>query len=205
MTTLPPITPTNISEIQQFRQVIEQKVKAKLQEISQTTQLDLKRAYLGTITKISSTQINLDSKDKNRVINLDTSTVYLNNKSTKIKITDLKVGQEILTIGLLDDQKNLSAKRIIITPLKSTQNLKTTVYGQVVDISTTSSVIALIPVSNKNTQYQIKTDAKNLQILSKTGDKLTLKDIAKGKKIIVITTSSPTSNQTLPAEKIIVL
>lgn len=203
--TLPTPTPTTTSEIQKFREVIQEKVKAKLQEINQTDELDLKRGYLGTITKISPTEINLDSKDKNRVINLDTSTVYLNNKSIKIKPTDLKVGQEILAIGLLDDQNNLTAKRIIITVPKSIENLKTVILGQVVDVSTMYSLIALIPINNKNTQYQVKTDTKNIQILSKDGVKLTLKDITKGKKIIVISTSSPISGQTLSAEKIIVL
>jgi len=65
--------------------------------------------------------------------------------------------------------------------------------------------MAIIPISNKNTQYQVKTDTKNLQIISKTGEKLTLKDISKGKKIIVISTSVSPSGQTLTAEKIVVM
>ncbi|PJC80383.1 hypothetical protein CO009_02110, partial [Candidatus Shapirobacteria bacterium CG_4_8_14_3_um_filter_35_11] len=143
--------------------------------------------------------------DKNRTIILSPNTVYLNNKSIKIKSTDLKIGQEILVIGVLDDQQNLSAKRIIVTTIKSSQNLKTIVLGQVIDISTMYSLMAIIPISNKNTQYQVKTDTKNLQIISKTGEKLTLKDISKGKKIIVISTSVSPSGQTLTAEKIVVM
>jgi len=198
-------TPTITSEIQKFREIIQEKVKAKLQEINQEVQTDPKRGYIGTITKIESTQISLSTKDKNRTIILSPNTVYLNNKSIKIKSTDLKIGQEILVIGVLDDQQNLSAKRIIVTTIKSSQNLKTIVLGQVVDISTMYSLMAIIPISNKNTQYQVKTDTKNLQIISKTGEKLTLKDISKGKKIIVISTSVSPSGQTLTAEKIVVM
>jgi len=198
-------TPTVTSEIQKFREIIQEKVKAKLQEINQEVQTDPKRGYIGTITKIESTQISLSTKDKNRTIILSPNTVYLNNKSIKIKSTDLKIGQEILVIGVLDDQQNLSAKRIIVTTIKSSQNLKTIVLGQVIDISTMYSLMAIIPISNKNTQYQVKTDTKNLQIISKTGEKLTLKDISKGKKIIVISTSVSPSGQTLTAEKIVVM
>ena len=198
-------TPTITSEIQKFREIIQEKVKAKLQEINQEVQTDPKRGYIGTITKIESTQISLSTKDKNRTIILSPNTVYLNNKSIKIKSTDLKIGQEILVIGVLDDQQNLSAKRIIVTTIKSSQNLKTIVLGQVIDISTMYSLMAIIPISNKNTQYQVKTDTKNLQIISKTGEKLTLKDISKGKKIIVISTSVSPSGQTLTAEKIVVM
>ena len=198
-------TPTITSEIQKFREIIQEKVKAKLQEINQEVQTDPKRGYIGTITKIESTQISLNTKDKNRTIILSPNTVYLNNKSIKIKSTDLKIGQEILVIGVLDDQQNLSAKRIIVTTIKSSQNLKTIVLGQVIDISTMYSLMAIIPISNKNTQYQVKTDTKNLQIISKTGEKLTLKDISKGKKIIVISTSVSPSGQTLTAEKIVVM
>jgi len=198
-------SPTTTSEIQQFRQVIEQKVKAKLQEINQTTSTDSKRGYLGTITKIDLDKINLDTKNKNQSINLNTDTLFFNAKSTKIKSTDLKVGQEVLAIGLLDDQNNLLTKRVIVTIPKSNQNLKTTIYGQVVDVSTMYSLLALIPLSNKNTQYQVKTDTKNIQIISKTGEKLALKDITKGKKIIIISTSAVIASQTITAEKIIVL
>jgi len=198
-------TPTITSEIQKFREIIQEKVKTKLQEINQKVQTNPKRGYIGTITKIESTQISLSTKDKNRTIILSPNTVYLNNKSIKIKSTDLKIGQEILVIGVLDDQQNLSAKRIIVTTIKSSQNLKTIVLGQVIDISTMYSLMAIIPISNKNTQYQVKTDTKNLQIISKTGEKLTLKDISKGKKIIVISTSVSPSGQTLTAEKIVVM
>lgn len=198
-------SPTETSEIQKFREVIQEKVKAKLQEISQTSTTDPKRGYLGTITKINSDQINLDTPEKNRSIIFDTDTVFLNTKSSKIKNTDLKVGQEVLAIGLLDSQNKLTAKRVMVTVPKSNQNLKNTIYGQVVDISTMYSLVAVIPSSNKNTQYQIKTDTKNLQILSKNGDKLTIKDITKGKKIIVVSTSASLSGQTLTAEKIIVM
>ena len=116
-----------------------------------------------------------------------------------VNITPLKV------IGIVDENNNLTAKRIIVTTIKSSQNLKTIILGQVVDVSTMYSLIALIPQSNKNAQYQVKTDTKNIQILSKTGEKLTLKDITKGKKIIVITTSASPSGQNVSAEKIIVM
>jgi len=45
-------TPTVTSEIQKFREIIQEKVKAKLQEINQEVQTDPKHGYIGTITKI---------------------------------------------------------------------------------------------------------------------------------------------------------
>lgn len=198
-------TPTTTSEIQKFREVIQEKVKAKLQEINQVTITDPKRGYLGTITIIDTDKINIDTKDKNHSVYFSPDTVFLNTKSTKIKSTNLKVGQEILAIGILDNQDIFTAKRIIVVTPQSIQNTKTVIYGQVVDVSTIYPLIAMIPLSNKNTQYQVKTDSKTIQILSKSGDKLTIKDITKGKKIIVISVAPPVSGQSLTAEKIIVL
>lgn len=201
----PTATPTTTSEIQKIREVIQEKVKAKLQEINQNVSTDPKRGYFGTITKIDSNSIDIETKNQKINVTLIPDTVFLNLKSSKIKSTDLKVGQEILAIGKIDDHNNFTAKRIIISSSKSINNPKTIILGQVVDFSTTYSLIALIPISDKNTQYQIKTDTKNLQILSKTGEKLTIKDITKGKKIIIISIAPPVSGQSLTAEKIIVL
>lgn len=206
-TATPSISPsvTSTSEIQKFREEVTARVKATLQNIGQVNPSDFKRGYLGTITKIDSNKIYLDTPNKNIIAEFNEETAFINAKSSKIKSTDLKVGQEVLTIGTIDDQNNFSAKRIIITTPKSTNNQKTVINGQVVDVSTMYSLIAMIPSSNKNTQYQIKSDTKGLQIISKTGSKLTIKDITKGKKIIIIFPSSPIAGQSLTAEKIIVM
>lgn len=198
-------TTTTASEIQKFREVIQEKVKAKLQEIGQTKTADPKRGFFGSITKISTTVINIDTKDKNYQLNITPDTVYLNSKSSKIKVTDLKVGQEIIAIGLLNDSGSLDTKRIVVTTSKEVKNTKVTVFGQIVDKSDMYSLIEMIPSSNKNIQYQIKGDTKNIQILSKDGSKMTIKDITKGKKVIVIFPVNPVTSTPQAAEKIIVM
>lgn len=204
--TLPPPSPTitPTSEIQKIRQVIQEKVSRKLQQISQG-KTDPKRAITATIVKIENNTLSFDTPSLIKKATVDNTTVYIGLKQNKIKFSDLKIGQEILIIGFLDENQQFTIKRLILTPQKSFQNPHLIIFGQVVDISTSSPVFVIIPYSNKNSQYQVKYTANKTKILRQTGQKTSLESIKIGQKIAVVATADPLSRQSLISVKIIVL
>jgi len=198
----PTIPPT--SEIQKIRQVIQEKVSKKLQQISQG-ETDPKKAITATIIKIQNNTLIFDTPSLIKKATVDDTTIYIGLKQNKIKFSDLKTGQEILAIGFLDENQQLTIRRLILTSKKSYQNPNLIIFGQIVDISTSSPVFVVIPYSNKNSQYQIKYVANKTEFLSKIGQKITLKSIKKGQKVAVVATADPLSRQSLVSIKIITL
>ncbi|HWS49141.1 MAG TPA: hypothetical protein VN174_03785 [Candidatus Methanoperedens sp.] len=197
-------TPTNTTgdDIQKFREVIQQKVKEKLQEISQDkTILNPKKAYLGTITEINDNLLKIDSKTKIYEFTISDDATFVNLKQTRIKKTDLKVGQDVLVLSLTKDTITLAKKIIIVDPSKLTNN-KNVTLGKIADISPTTSVLVLIPTNNKNRELQIKTDTKT-EIIDKNNKTIKFSDLKKGQKIVCVYTNS--QNATYPAQKIIAL
>ena len=193
-------TVSTASEIQQLREVIQQKVKEKLQEINQGPVENTKKAYFGTITEFTSTSLKISTKTQTLTFVLDNSTTYINLKQNKIKNTDLKVGQNVLVLSLKQDANTIIARRLILIDPQKLQNSKITVVGKIADISTTSPIFILIPINNKNQELQIKTDSKTVFLT--LGNKIIKStDLKKGQKIIC--TYGPSVNSTYPAVQIV--
>jgi len=203
LATAGPTTPPS-SEIQKIRQVIQEKVSQKLKEITQG-ETDPKKAITATIAKIENDTLSFDTPSLIKKATVDDTTIYIGLKQNKIKFSDLKIGQEILAIGLLDKNQQLAIKRLILTPQKSFQNPNQIIFGRVVDISTSSPILVVIPYSNKNSQYQIKYTVGKTKILRQTGQKASLESIKIGQKIAVVATADPLSHQSLVSIKIITL
>lgn len=187
------------SEIQNIREVIQQKVLEKLEQIREPVTENPRKAYLGSITEITDTKIIIDTKNQLREFILAEDSVYIGSKQTKIKRADLKVGQDVLVLSLNKDTL-IYAKRILVTDPKKIQNHKTVVLGQIADISKSSPIFVLIPTNNKNRDLQIKILATT-EIYSKDGKKIKDTDLKKGQKIICIYDSS--LSPTFPALEIV--
>ena len=196
-------TPTNSTgdEIQKIREVIQQKVKDKLQEISQIQASNPKKAYLGVITEITETTLKIDSKTKIFEFTFSEDASFINLKLNKIKKTDLKVGQDVLVLSIAKDDIVYSKKVIVVDPTKL-QNNKNVTLGKIADISTTTSVLVLIPINNKNRELQIKSD-NSTEIITRENKVLKFSDLKKGQKVVCIYTNG--QNSTYPALKIITL
>lgn len=194
-------TPSPESDIQKLREVIQQKVQQKLQEISGIEVENPKKAYLGTITKIVNKNLSLDSKGQKYEFIISEDATFVNLKQNKITITDLKEGQNILVLSLAKDEI-IFAKRILIVDPTKLENNKNIALGKIADISTTTSVFVLIPINNNNRELQMKIDSKT-EIVTKNNKSLKLTDIKKGQKIVCIYTNG--QNSTYPALKIIIL
>jgi len=87
-----------------LREVIQQKVQQKLQEIGGEEKINPKKAYLGTITKLEKNNLSLDSNGQKYEFVISEDATFVNQKQMKIKITDLKEGQNVLVLTLAKDK-----------------------------------------------------------------------------------------------------
>lgn len=201
VTPIPPSpTPQNFDEIQKVRDVVQQKVMEKLQQITQPTLTQ--KGIIGKIIQIDSATFTLEFQNNLSVVTFNTDTVFIDQKRNKITVSQLKVGQDILVLGIQQSSSVFLGKRIVVTDLTAIENVPLVVIGKIVDISKTSPVFSLIPTKNKNAQYQVKTDVKS-EIINSKSNKITVVDLKSGHKIIVILTPDPKMAKTYYASKIV--
>ena len=163
------------------------------------------KSFFGNITKIDEDVITITYKGQTQLIQTSEETVYIDLKRNKSKLTNFKVGQEILAMGYLKEDQSLDCKRIVATELKSVVNDNQTITGQIVDISKETSIFTLTPNYNKNNPFQLKTDSKT-KIVNLLNKAITSSQaITNGNKIITIIRPDPKMAKTFYASKIIVL
>lgn len=180
--------------------LIQQKVKEKLNLIA--TPSAKPKSFVGTITKIDDQQIDISYKNQSQTVSIDPEATYIDTKRRKSKLSDFKVGQDIIAMGYLNQQSQISGKRIVAIDLKSIENQKEVVLGKIVDISQSSPIMTIIPVKNKNTQYQITNDSYT-KILDKDNNKIKSTDISVGHKVIAVIKPDPKITNTFYVSKII--
>jgi len=196
-----PQTETN-ENIQKIRQAVEEKVKEKLASIT-TSVSSGKKGFVGDIKKIDQNQITINFRNQDFLLEVNSDTVFIDEKRNKTSLDKLSEGQSILAMGYLDDSSPiLDTKRLIILPSESFQPKQHIIIGSIADISVSSSVLVLIPLNNKDLQYQIKTDNKTVTLTPdlKTSKISTLEN---GQKIIAVFSPTDTNNKTYYAHKII--
>lgn len=202
----PTPTPTTTDEIQKIRQAIQEKVKEKLQQInnqnSPVTTTDSKRAIIGTLIQSTPSQITLDYRSATTNVNIGPDTIVIDLNRNKTKLANLKIGQDLLVLGILNDQNIIDAKRIVFSDLKTITNPTQTIVGHIVDISRSSPIFVLIPSSNKNLQYQLKNDSKTI-IVDSNNKTLDTKSLITGQRVIAIVKVDPKSTKTLTVLKLI--
>lgn len=167
-------------------EMVQQKVKTMLgQNDAQNTVSTNPQSQFGTISQISDSQITINYQNQTKIIIITLDTTFIDAKKNKIKIANIKVGQDILAMGYLDQSNNLAAKRIVVIDLKTIVNNNEIILGKIVDISQSSPIFSLTSIKNKENTYQIKTDTKT-QIFDQNNNKLTLNKLKSGQKIVVI-------------------
>lgn len=200
-------TPSTISDkIEDVKGIVKQIVKSTSGEDDITeTVSDNPKSFFGNITQINDNTITINYKSQNQLIEVSDETVYVDLKRNKSKLTNFKVGQEILAMGYLNGDKSLDCKRIVATEMKSVVNNNQTITGQIVDNSKETSIFTLSPNYNKNSPFQIKTDSKT-DFVDINNEKITsTKVIINGKKIIAIISPDAKLAQTFYATKVIIL
>jgi len=194
----------NLTE--EVRQMVAKKVK-EIQENdtdSSPVSTNIPKAIVGTISKIEKNKITVTDKNNSKIITTTEDTVFIDAKKNKIKIDNLKSGQIILSMGYYDQYNSFEAKRIIITTSDAIENKNEIVFGKIADISQTSNVLVLIPIKNKNVQYQIKTDSKT-KIIDKDENTLTINKLKSGQKVIAVIQPDAKATNTFNVFQIITL
>jgi len=143
---------SSANDIQSIREVVQQKVKEKLNII--TTPSSKPKSFFGSIKKITGLQIEISQNNENKTIVITEETTFVNLKKSKISLKELKVGDEILAMGYMNSQNQLEAKRIVIIEINKIKNNNQIINGQVVDVSQSSPVFIIVPLNNKNNQYE---------------------------------------------------
>lgn len=198
--TEPTPTLTTAQDIQKIRDVVSQKVKEKLKQITAPTTTKL--GYVAKIIQVDPTSISFDSSGTSQVASIGPDLTIIDSKRNKTKIENLKIGQDVLILGIKDNQQNtFEAKRIVFSNPTEVSNQHTIIIGKIVDISRSSPIFSLIPLDNKNTQYQIKSDT-NTTIFTKDDIKLNSSDLKSGDKIIVVLIPDPKMSKTYYAKRI---
>ncbi|MFA5895213.1 MAG: hypothetical protein WC851_05560 [Candidatus Shapirobacteria bacterium] len=199
----PTATPTNTvsDDIQKIREVVSQKVKEKLMQIiSPTTS---KKSIAGKIIEVTDKSLSIEYHNETRALQLDPTLTVIDANRNKSSLAKLKIGQDILVLGIDDSQANsFLAKRIIVTDLSKLQIKKTVTAGKIVDISKTSSLLTLVPTHNKNTLFQIRMDSKT-EFLSVSQVKIKQADIKSGHRIIAILRPDEKATKTYNAVRLI--
>ncbi|MFA6185299.1 MAG: hypothetical protein WCT51_00270 [Candidatus Shapirobacteria bacterium] len=173
----------NLTE--EVREMVAKRVKEIKQNDTNSSSLTTPKSITGTISKIENSKIIITDKNDSKTITFSEDTVFIDVKKNKIKIDNLKSGQVILSMGYYDQYDNFEAKRIVIITSESIENKNEIIFGKIADISQTSNVLILIPIKNKNTQYQIKSDSKT-KIVDENGNILTISKLKSGQKIVAV-------------------
>lgn len=193
---------TGIEEVQKIREAVQKKVQEKLKEITTTT--SAKKGIIGSVIEVNENEIILGHKNINQKISVSPDTVFIDSNRNKTQITKIKVGQDLLVMGTINENKVLEAKRIVFINIKDLEIKYTTVIGTVVDISKSSPFFVLVPLNNKDVQYQIKTD--NLtETVDKNNKKFDFKNLTSGQKVVVIIKPDNKASKTYYVSKIIIL
>ena len=180
-----PIFAQEATTVTDKAQIILDKIKQQVSNGETITISNGPKSLIGTITQTENNKLTINYKNETKTITLTDETVFIDIKKNKTKIDNLKAGQDVLVMGYFDQFNNLEAKRIVITDLKNIENKNEIILGKIVDISQSSPIFVLIPIKNKETQYQIKTDAKT-EIFDQDNNKLTIDKLKSGQKIVVI-------------------
>lgn len=193
--------PVNLDEIQKIRQAVQDKVKEKLQEIVNSQ--NKKKGLVGSITTVDNATITINLHDSEKIIITDDSTVIIDINRKRIDTSKLKVGQSILAMGYENQEGALMAKRIVVNDPDFLPIKKIITIGKIVDRSLATNAAVLIPSNNKNNQYQISLNDKT-SVSTPGGQKLQLKDVAIGKKVIVVL-NPESKTKSLTAESVYIV
>lgn len=197
----PTSTQTNISpDIQKIREAVKEKVQEKLKLI--TSSVSEKKGVIGTITDINQNNITIEYQNRKRSLLVASDIVIIDSKRNKTQLDKIKVGQDILAMGYQNQDEILEVKRLVLIDIKSLQSAHQVTIGKIIDTSVSSPIFVLIPSSNKELQYQVKTDSKT-EVLNKQFQKADTKSLTNGQKIIVSLISDPKIPKTYYAAQII--
>jgi len=176
-------TPTEADEkVQGIRDTVKEKVKEQIDEIKK----DTRKAFVGTVSKVADQSLNLDTKSGPQVIKTNDETEIVDEKRKVIGLEDIKLEDNLVAMGYLDEDGVLEAKRVVLTA-EPEEDEREVAAGVVTDISEESLLITL-KNENKVKTYTILVNSKTDVKQKEDGqiDKSKFQEINEGDFLIAI-------------------
>ena len=150
-------------KIQQIREAVREKVKERVQEIRQ----GIPRAYFGEIKQIGNQEFTLQTRREEIQVTVGSETKIIGKNKQDLQFKDLKVGDYCITMGYLNENRVLEAKRIVLIP-KPKPPVRITIFGRVTDISEEEKVLT-VKNEKGGLTYTVATNDKTM--ITKKGEK----------------------------------
>ncbi len=145
-------SPTSISDSTQIEK-IKDLVASRVAELK----LVEKRGILGTVTAVTSTQITLtDIHNKKRIIDIDEITKFTSPASKTFGISDIKKGDTLGIIGLL----NKGTDHILARFVNTVSAIPTLFEGVITDVDRRNFVVTVVNEDGKKISVDIETSTK---------------------------------------------
>lgn len=145
-------SPTSISDSSQIEK-IKDLVASRVAELK----LVEKRGILGTVSTITSTQITLtDLNNKRKIIDIDEITKFSDPKSKEFGISDIKKGDMIGIIGLL----NKGSDHLLARYVSTVSTIPTFFDGIITDIDKRNFIISAVDEDGNKKLLDIQTSTK---------------------------------------------
>lgn len=146
-------TPEPTSSPTSTESAIKEKVLQKVEEI-----LNSPKAYIGTVTDITDTGIQLKS-DSGEILQaaVDTKTVGVvkaEPKTTAVKFTDIAIGDYLAALGFRNGNHLLTTKRILITTPQAPPNIKV-YFGEIQNINKREVTLKDLKFTTKLTYLKV--------------------------------------------------
>lgn len=166
--------------VQEIREVVQEKVKEKIQEIKEKIE---KKGYVGVLKEITNSTLTLETITGEKMVQIASQAAIIGENRREIKAKDLEIDQKLICMGILDENKILQAKRIVVVPTPTKNPPKReAILGRLEKIDLKEKTITITNLKRANKQTLIKID-KNTNFLVGKFEDMKINDI-----ILVITT-----------------
>lgn len=189
-------SPTSISDSTQIEK-IKDLVASRVAELK----LVEKRGVLGTVTAATSTQITLtDIHNKKRIIDIDEITKFTSPASKTFGISDIKKGDTLGIIGLL----NKGTDHILARFVNTVSSIPTLFEGVILDVDRRNFVITVVNEDGKKISVDIETSTK-ISSFTKTDSliKSGFSKVLPGQRVYISGFMDDASENLLNADRII--
>jgi len=157
----PSAIPTD-EEVKEIREVVQEKVKEKIQEIKDKIE---KKGYVGILREMTDSTLTLETLNGEKIVQIATQAAIIDANRKEIKAKELEIDQKIICMGTLDENKILQAKRIVVVPTPTKILPKRQAFtGKIEKIDFKTKIITLTHLKKSTQQYIIKVE-KNTKFL----------------------------------------
>jgi len=173
---------------------IKEKVQARIEEINDKAK---KRAFWGTLKEINGTTLVISGPRGEKRIKTDDTTKFVDSAKKEIKITDLEIGNFVISLGFWKENGTLEGKRVLVLKTAPKPAIKrNALSGKVNEIVKEEKVLSL--TSGKDNQNTLEVQFNSKTVITKKVDgkikKVLFSAITVGDRIVIVATKETDNN-----------